>query len=79
MDMIQENKKDLVAFPFDSVLDRVILLGYHGAVEVLEDGFCIEFEVINKTNINQNKSYELDIMIQLLRIDESRKDLEINF
>jgi len=75
-------KKDIVAFPFDSVIDRVILLGYHGAVEVLEDEFYIDFEIINKTDINQNKSYEIVIMMympKLLRINGSSKDIEIKF
>ena len=75
-------KKNLVAVAFDSMIDRIILMGYHGGVEILEDEFSIEFEVLDKTLINSNKSYETVIMMympKLLKINGNTKDIEINF
>ena len=51
--------KDLVAFSFDSMIDRMIIMNYQGAVEVLEDEFYIEFKVLDKTNINPQRHMNL--------------------
>ena len=46
--------KDLIAFSFDSMIDRMIIMNYQGAVEVLEDEFYIEFKVLDKqTSMSQ--------------------------
>ena len=74
--------KDLVAYPFDSMIDRMIIMNYHGAVEILDDEFYIEFEVTNKANINALKSYELVVMMyqpMLLRVTGLTKDVEFKF
>ena len=75
-------KKDLVAFAFDSMIDRMIIMNYQGAVEVFEDEYYIEFKIQDKTNINPAKSYELVVLIyqpKLLRVNGMSKDVEINF
>jgi len=74
--------KDLVAFSFDSMIDRMIIMNYQGAVEVLEDEFYIEFKVLDKTNINPAKTYKLIVLVyrpRLLRINATTKDVSINF
>ena len=74
--------KDLVAFSFDSMIDRMIITNYQGAVEVLEDEYYIEFKIQDKTNINPAKSYELVVLMylpRLLRISAVTKDIDINF
>ena len=74
--------KDLVAFSFDSMIDRMIIMNYQGAVEVLEDEFYIEFKVLDKTNINPAKTYELVVLMyqsRLLRVNAATKDISINF
>ena len=74
--------KDLVAFSFDSMIDRMIIMNYQGAVEVLEDEFYIEFKVQDKTNINPAKTYELVFQMyqpRLLRVNAATKDVSINF
>ena len=74
--------KDLVAYSFDSMIDRIILMNYHGAVEILDDEFYIEFEVTNKANINAIKGYELIVMMyqpMLLRVNANTKDIELKF
>jgi len=74
--------KDLVAFTFDSMIDRMIIMNYQGAVEVFEDEFYIEFKIQDKTNINPAKSYELVVLIyqpKLLRINGMTKDVSIVF
>ena len=74
--------KDLVAFSFDSMIDRMIIMNYQGAVEVLEDEFYIEFKVQDKTNINPAKTYELVFQMyqpRLLRVNAASKDVSINF
>ena len=74
--------KDLVAFSFDSMIDRMIIMNYQGAVEVLEDEFYIEFKVQDKTNIDPAKTYELVFQMyqpRLLRINAATKDVSINF
>ena len=74
--------KDLVAFSFDSMIDRMIIMNYQGAVEVLEDEFYIEFKVLDKTNINSAKTYELVFQMyqpRLLRVNAASKDVSINF
>ena len=73
-------KKNLIAFSFDSMIDRIILMGYHGAVEVLEDEFYIEFQVGNKSELDPTKSYEIIVMMyrpKLLEIDGNKKDIKI--
>ena len=75
-------KKDLVAFTFDSMIDRMIIMNYQGAVEVFEDEYYIEFKIQDKTNINPAKSYELVVLMylpKLLRINDMTKDVDINF
>ena len=37
--------KTFIAFSFDSMIDRMIIMNYQEAVEVLEDEFYIEFKV----------------------------------
>jgi len=74
--------KDLVAFSFDSMIDRMIIMNYQGAVEVLEDEFYIEFKVQDRTNINNAKTYELVVFMyqpRLLRVNAVTKDVNINF
>ena len=74
--------KDLVAYSFDSMIDRMIIMNYHGAVEVLDDEFYFEFEVVNKSQINAAKSYELVVIMyqpMLLTIDARTKDITIKF
>ena len=74
--------KDLVAFSFDSMIDRMIIMNYQGAVEVLEDEFYVEFKVLDKTNINSAKTYELVLLMyqpRLLRVNAATKDVSINF
>ena len=74
--------KDLVAFSFDSMIDRMIIMNYQGAVEVLEDEFYIKFKVQDKTNINPAKTYELVFQMcqpRLLRVNTASKDVSINF
>ena len=74
--------KDIVAFPFDAAIDRVMIMNHHGAVEVMEDEFNIEFEVLDKTTIISSKSYELVVMMyqpKLLRVNVTTKDVEIKF
>ena len=74
--------KDLVAFSFDSMIDRMIIMNYQGAVEVLEDEFYVEFKVLDKTNINSAKTYELVFQMyqpRLLRVNATTKDVSINF
>ena len=75
-------KKNLVVIVFNSTIDRIILIGYHGEVEMLEDEFSIEFELVEKTVINSAKTYEVVIMMyfpKLLKLNSFVKDLEINF
>ena len=75
-------KKDLVAFIFDSMIDRMIIMNYQGTVEVFEDEYYIEFKIQDKTNINPAKSYGLVVLIyqpKLLRVNGMSKDVEINF
>ena len=55
--------KDLVVFSFDSMIDRMIIMNYQGAVEVLEDEYYIEFKIQDKTIINPAKAYELVVLI----------------
>jgi len=75
--------KELVAYSFDSAIDRVICMGHHGGVEVLEDEFYIQFEVPNKgTVLNINKSYELVVQMyqpRLLRVIPANSDVDIKF
>jgi len=74
--------KDLVAFSFDSMIDRMIIMNYQGAVEVLEDEFYIEFKVLDKINISSAKTYELVFLMyqpRLLRVNAAAKDVSINF
>ena len=74
--------KDLVAFSFDSMIDRMIIMNYQGAVEVLEDEFYVEFKVLDKTNINSAKTYELVLLMyqpRLLRVNAATKDVSIDF
>ena len=55
-------------------------MGYHGAVEVLEDEFYVDFEVSNKSDIASNKSYEFVFMMynpKLLRLNATTKDISI--
>ena len=57
-------------------------MNHHGAVEVMEDEFNIEFEVLDKTTISSSKSYELVVMMyqpELLRVNVATKDVEIKF
>ena len=73
-------KKDIVAYSFDSKIDQIIVLNHHGAVEVMEDEFYIEFEILDKTVLSSSKSYELLVMMyqpKLLRINAATKDIEI--
>jgi len=65
-----------------SMIDRMIIMNYQGAVEVLEDKFYIEFKVQDKTNINPAKTYELVVLMyqpRLLRVNAASKDISINF
>jgi hypothetical protein len=74
--------KDMVAFSFDSHIDRMIVMNHHGAVEVMGDEFNIEFELVSKSSISSSKSYELVVMMympKLLRVNPSTKDVEIKF
>ena len=61
-------KKNLVAISFDSMIDRIILMGYHGGVEVLDDEFYIEFELEDNSVINSAKQYEAVIMMYLPKL-----------
>ena len=73
-------KKDIVAYTFDAKIDQMIVLNHHGAVEVMEDEFYIDFEVLDKTTLSSSKSYELLVMMyqpKLLRINAMTKDIEI--
>ena len=57
-------------------------MNYQGAVEVLEDEFYVEFKVLDKTNINSAKTYELVFQMyqpRLLRVNATTKDVSINF
>ena len=75
-------KKDIVAYALDAAVDRVICINHHGAVEVMEDEFNIEFEVLDKTVLSSTKTYELVIMMyqpKLLRVNTTTKDVEIKF
>ena len=75
-------QKELVAFSFDSMIDRIILMNYHGAVEVMEDEFYVNFQVLDKTNINAAKAYELVLIMyqpKLLRVNAATKDVELKF
>ena len=75
-------KKDIVAFTFDAKIDQMIVLNHHGAVEVMEDEFYIDFEVLDKTNLGITKSYELLVMMyqpKLLRVNVASQDIEIKF
>ena len=74
--------KDLVAYSFDSMIDRMIIMKYHGAVEVLDEEFYFEFEVVNKSNINAAKSYELVVIMyqpMLLTVNALTKDITFKF
>ena len=74
--------KDLVAFSFDSMIDRMIITNYQRAVEVPEDEFYIEFKVLDKTNINSAKTYELVVLMyqpRLPRVNAATKNISINF
>jgi len=73
-------KKDIVAYSFDAAIDRMIVTNWHGAVEVMEDEFYIDFEVADKTVLNSSKSYEVVHMLyqpKLLRVNATTKDVEI--
>ena len=75
-------KKDIVAYALDAAVDRVICMNHHGAVEVMEDEFNIEFEVLDKTVLSSTKTYELVVMMyqpKLLRVFTTSKDVEIKF
>ena len=48
-------KKDIVAYALDAAIDRIMIMNHHGAVEVMEDEFNIEFEVLDKTTISSSK------------------------
>ena len=64
------------------MIDRMIIMNYQGAVEVLEDEFYIEFKVQDKTNINPAKTYELVFLMyqpSLLRVNAAIKDVKIEF
>jgi len=64
------------------MIDRTIIMNYQGAVEVLEEEFYIEFKVLDKTNINPAKTYELIVLMyrpKLLRINAATKVININF
>ena len=57
-------------------------MNYQGAVEVLEDEFYIEFKVLDKSNINPAKTYELMVLMYqpaLLRVNAASKDVKIIF
>ena len=83
--MTQENSslvKDMVAFLFDSHIDRVMIMNHHGAVEVMGDEFYIDFELVNKSSLSSAKPYELVVMMyqpKLLRIIPGTRDVDINF
>ena len=75
-------KKDIVAYALDAAIDRIMIMNHHGAVEVMEDEFNIEFEVLDKTTLSSSKSYELVVMMyqpKLLRVNVATKDVEIKF
>ena len=58
----------------------MIIMNYHGAVEVLDDEFYFEFEVVNKSNINALKSYELIVIMyqpMLLTVNSLTKDITL--
>lgn len=73
--------KNLVAFSFDAMIDQIITMNYHGAVEIFDDEFTIEFDIVDKgTNINSNKSYELVLILyepKVLRLNTKAKKLSI--
>jgi len=74
--------KDIVAYSFDSHIDRIMIMGHHGGVEVMGDEFNIDFELVNKSAINSAKSYELVVQMyqpKLLRVIQTTKDVEIKF
>lgn len=51
-------------------------------VEVMDDEFNFDFELVNKSAINSAKSYKLVVQLyqpKLLRITQSTKDIEIKF
>jgi len=73
-------KKEIVVYDFDAAIDRIIVTSWHGAVEVMEDEFYIDFEVPDQTILNVGKSCEVvHMMYQLkgLRVNASTKDVEI--
>ena len=49
-------KMNLVAFAFDLLIDRIILMEYHRDVEMLDDEYTIEFELEDKSIIDSNKT-----------------------
>ena len=75
-------KKDLVAYSFDTAIDRIIVTGHHGAVEVLDDEFKINFEILDKTLLSSSKQYELVLLMyqpSLLEVNGISKDIKIKF
>ena len=77
-------KKNLVAISFDAMIDRIILMGYHGGIEVLEDEFYIEFELEDKSVINAAKQYEAVIMMYIPKVlnifaNEVGRKVELKF
>ena len=75
-------KKDIVAYALDAAIDRIMLINHHGAVEVMEDEFNIEFEVLDKTALSSSKLYDLIVMMyqpKFLRVNVATKDVEIKF
>ena len=72
--------KNIVAFAFDSMIDKMMVLNYHGAVEVMEDEFYIEFQVSDKTVLSSANSYELVVMMyqpKILRLNGTTKDVSL--
>ncbi len=68
-------KKNIVAYTFDSMIDNLIVMNYHGAVKMLKDELYIEFEVVNKNNFYVAKIYELVLMVyqpKILRFSSSK-------
>ena len=75
-------KKDIVGYASDAKIDQRIVYNHHEAVEVMEDEFYIDFEVLDKTTLSSSKSYELLAMMyqpKLLCVNAATKDIEIKF
>ena len=51
--------KDLDAFSFDSMIDRMIIMNYQGAVEVLEDEFTLSLRFRIKQTSTMQKHMRL--------------------